>query len=142
MQKQVLWRGQDVSDTGLRVVGTEDIDGVQIVLTRRTTAVQGTVTDAKDRPVADYTVIAFADDRARWRPHSRYFAVVRPGQQGHFTVPNLPPGEYLVAAVDSVEEGTDEDPALLEELRGSAVRIQLGEGEQRTIALRLTEPRK
>ena len=68
--------------------------------------------------------------------------MVRPGQQGQFTVANLPPGEYLVAAVDWVEEGTEDDPALLEELRGSGVRAQLGEGEQRTVALRLAEPRK
>ena len=54
----------------------------------------------------------------------------------------LPPGENLVAAVDRAEEGAEEAPALLEELRPSASRVLPGEGERRTIALRLAEPRK
>ena len=70
MLKQVLHDGQDVSDTGLRISGTEAIDDVQMVITRRTTAISGAVVDGQDRPVADCTVIAFAEDRARWRPHS------------------------------------------------------------------------
>jgi len=79
--------------------------------------------------------------RAR-RPHSRYFAIARPGQQRRFVIENLPPGEYLLAAVDRVEEDTEEDPALLESLRVSAARVLLGEGEQRTVTLRLTMPRR
>ena len=59
-------------------------------------------------------MIAFAEDRARWRPHSRYFAIARPNQQALFDVRYLPPGEHLVAAVDWVEDGCEEDPALLE----------------------------
>ena len=142
MLKQVLHDGQDVSDTGLRVSGTEAIDDVQMVITRRTTAVSGAVVDDQDRPVADCTVVAFAEDRAHWRPHSRYFAVTRPNQEARFDVKYLPPGEYLVAAVDWVEDGTEEDPELLELLRPSAVRVQLGEGEHRTITLPLTVPRQ
>jgi len=142
MIKQVLHDGQDVSDTGLRISGTDAIEDVQMVLTRRTTAISGAVVDGQDRPVADCTVIAFAEDRARWRPYSRYFAVARPDQQAHFDVRHLPPGEYLVAAVDWVEDGTEEDPELLELLRPSAVRVQLGEGEHRTITLPLTVPRQ
>ena len=106
--------GQDVSDTGLRISGTEAIDDVQMVITRRTTAISGAVVDGQDRPVADCTVIAFAVVRPRWRPHSRYFAIARPNQQARFDINGLPPGEYLVAAVDWVEDGTEEDPALLE----------------------------
>jgi hypothetical protein len=142
MLKQVLHDGQDVSDTGLSILGTGAVNDVQMVITRRTSGISGAVVDAQDRPVADYTVIAFAEDRARWRPHSRYFAVARPDRQARFDVRNLPPGEYFVAAVDWVEDGTEEDPALLELLRASAVRILLAEGEQRAITLPLTVPRQ
>jgi len=137
-----VFQGQDVSDTGLRIAGTEEIDDVQLVITRRTTSMAGSVVDAEDRPAGDYTVIAFADDRARWRPHSRYFAVARPGPERRFAIDNLPPGEYLVAAVDWVEEGTEEDPALLESLRAAAARVLLGDGEHHTLTLRLTIPRQ
>jgi len=116
------------------------VNDVQMVITRRTTGISGAVVDAQDRPVADYTVVAFAEDRARWRPHSRYFAIARPDRQARFDIDGLPPGEYLVAAVDWVEVGTEEDPAMLELLRTSAVRVLLGEGEHRTLTLPLTMP--
>ena len=129
MLKQVLWRGEDVSDAGFSIAATDEIGDVQLVISRRTTEIAGTVFDNGNRPVSDSSVIAFAEDRSRWRPYSRYFAAVRPDQQGRFAIRNLPPGEYFVAAVDYVEDGTEEDPALLESLRPSAIRVALGQGE-------------
>jgi hypothetical protein len=44
----------------------------------------------------------------------------------------LPAGDYLVVATDDVEQGEWFDPAFLERIRSAAVKVSLGEAEQRT----------
>ena len=41
----------------------------------------------------------------------------------------IPAGDYLVAAVEDVEQGEWFDPAFLDGLRASAVHLTIGEGE-------------
>ncbi len=42
----------------------------------------------------------------------RYTRVVRPDQQGRFETRGLPPGNYLAAAVESLEQGGQWDPGV------------------------------
>jgi hypothetical protein len=62
---------------------------------------------------------------------------VRPGTDGRFTVRNLPPGDYLMAAVTDVEPGAWFDPDFLQQLRGASARVTLSEGDKKTQDLRL-----
>jgi hypothetical protein len=61
---------------------------------------------------------------------------VRSDQTGAFHVRSLPPGDYLLIAVDDVEQGEWFDPAFLEKLRPAAKRVSLTEGEKKTEDLR------
>ena len=64
-------------------------------------------------------------------PQSRRIQAVRPGTDGAYLIPNLPPGTYLLAAVDDVEPGEWFDPAFLQRLAPSAIRLAIADGEQK-----------
>ncbi len=49
----------------------------------------------------------------------------------------LPPGDYLLAAVEFVEQGEWHGPRFLTGVRDSAVRLTLDEGEVRSLNLTL-----
>ena len=51
-----------------------------------------------------------------------------------------PPGDYLVAALDYVQDGMWNDPEYLESIRRYAERMTLKEGESRSISLKLASP--
>ena len=137
--KAVLHDGTDVTDTGIAFKPGEPVSGLHVVLSTSSSSVSGSVTDANGRPVADYAVILFSDDPAKWGFMSRHVAMARPDQQGGFQAKNLPPGRYLAAALEAVEEGQETDPELLERLRTLATPFSLGDGEQRALSLKLVQ---
>jgi len=98
--------------------------------------VTGTVRDARNAPMTAITVIAFSTDQQLWRPHSRQIQVARTDQAGAYHIRSLPPGDYLVIAVDDVEQGEWFDPAYLEEMRPAAKKVSLTEGEKKSEDLR------
>ncbi len=61
----------------------------------------------------------------------------RPDQNGKFQMRGLPPGEYLLAAVDPTEAGEWFEPSYLDEHRAGAVRITLGDGDIKTQNVRI-----
>ena len=69
----------------------------------------------------------------------RYTRVVRPDQQGRFQMRGLPPGDYLAAAVESLEQGGHWDPAFRKQVEPAAKRFRLTEGQAATIDLTLTQ---
>jgi hypothetical protein len=136
MLKSVLLDGVDVTDSGVPIRG-EPVDGLQLVVTSRITKLSGTASDDLNRPARDYQVVVFPDDASQWRRFSQRQRVESPDQQGRFEIARLPPGHYLAAAVDYVEEGQQADPELLESLRASATAFELREGETKTLALKV-----
>jgi hypothetical protein len=140
MLKSVLLDGRDITDLPIDVKGTEEVSGLQIVLTPRATEINGGVTDAKRQPVTEYAVVVFAEDSARLKYPSRFIGTARPDAQGHYKIANLPAGSYLAVALGYLEEGQSEDPDYLETLRGLATRFTLAEGETKTLDLKVTKP--
>lgn len=137
--KSALVNGQDVADTGLSFQSGETIRDIQVVLTTRKTTLTGTVRDSRGQPAADYSVVVFAEDRALWGHLSRYHGMARPDQQGAFRLEALPPGRYLAAAVEYLEDGEQADPEMLERLRPLATPVTLVEGEQQQVTLDLVQ---
>ena len=97
------------------------------------------VTDDNGKPVADYAVVVFSEDPAKWGYLSRHVTMARPDQQGGFQAKNLPAGRYLAVAVEAIEEGQESDPEFLERLRSLATAFTLGEGEQRSMCLKIVQ---
>ncbi len=85
----------------------------------------------------DYAVAVFAADRSLWYRDSQRLRAAHSGRDGAFSVSGLPPGDYLVAAIDTLD-GLDQatgapgewgDAMLLERLAPRAQRVTLSERE-------------
>jgi hypothetical protein len=138
MLKAVRVNGADVTDTGVEFKAGEAVTGVDVVLTSKLTEVAGAVTAATSEPVKDYTLVVFSDDPQHWtHPNSRYIASARPNQDGRFQVKNLPAGGYYAIALEYIAQGEWNDPEVLERLKGNATRFRLGEGETKSLDLKL-----
>ncbi len=141
MLKSVRLRGVDVTDSGVDVTPDADLSEMEIVLTSRRSEISGLVTNARGEKVTNYTVIFFPRDRSRWQGASRYFGIARPDQEGRFKVRTLPPADYQAVAVEYVENGQWTDPDYLEGIQQSATNVTIGEGETKTLDLKLSTSR-
>ena len=136
--KSIRQRGADVTDTGVDVKPGEDVSEVEIELTNRSTDLTGLVTNGRGDPVKDYWVVFFPRDAARRMPPSRYVRTGRADQDGRFKTTGLPPGEYLAVAFESIDLNEVTDPEFLDHLETRATRFALGEGETKTLDLKLS----
>jgi hypothetical protein len=136
--KAVLLEGKDVTDTPLEFATAFEGKPVEIVLTQRRAAVSGTVTDDRGQPTRDYVAVLFPEDEDYWTAFSRFIAIGRPDQEGRFAMPGLPPGRYLIQAVDYLEPGEERNPETLARLRTGATSFSLSDGESRTVTLKIS----
>jgi hypothetical protein len=137
--KSVHANGADVTDTGIEFKPGEEVTGIDIELTQKTTAISGMVSDSHGQPTKDCTVVVFPDDQQKWTlPLNRWTASARPDQDGQFKVANLPPGRYFAIAVDYVATGEWNDPEWLERARTRATAFTLDEGATKTLELKLS----
>jgi hypothetical protein len=130
--KSVLVGGQDVTDQPVDLKPGQNVGDVTVVLTDRSTEIGGTVRDGKSAPVAGLTVIAFSSDPQYWRAQSRHIQAARTDAAGAFRLRGLPAGDYLIVAVDDVQQGEWFDPAYLEQARTGASQVTISEGEKKT----------
>ena len=135
--KAVLLNNQDITDVPLDVPPGQHVTGVRVVITQKASAVTGTVTDARQQPVLDATVVLFPVDPALRGYQSRFIRSARPNQQGTFSISATPPGEYLAVAVQALEDGQSADPEFLASMESLATRVTVEEGESKTLNLEL-----
>jgi protocatechuate 3,4-dioxygenase beta subunit len=133
--KAVLLNDRDVTDTAIDVNHGDAIAGLTIVLDNDSTNITGYVKDGEGASIADYTVVVFAEDASRWIAETRFVRAERPDHAGRFSVSGMPPGAYLVAAVEFVEEGRWLDPSYLESLRPRARKLVLEAAQKATLDL-------
>jgi hypothetical protein len=139
MVKSARLDGRDITDSGMDFRGTEDVSGIQVVLTNRITTVAGSVTNDNGEPLKEYSLVVFADDPSKWSPQSRYIAATRPDQNGQFKIEQLPAGNYLAIALDYLEEGDSSDPDFLGRVRDSATKFGLADGETKSLSMKLAK---
>ena len=118
-------------------------DDVSVVLSSDAATIVGRVTDDDGAEPDDYRVLVFPLDRSRWFTGSPYVQLTAgPDVNGRYAVPDLPPGEYWVVALDVVEgdatSGEWQTSELLSALIGNARRVSLPERQNVTADLRLT----
>jgi protocatechuate 3,4-dioxygenase beta subunit len=135
MLKAITYGDRDVTNAVVQLKSGEEMSGVQVVLTNQVTSIGGVVTDDKNVPLRDATVLVFTEDADRWFESSRSVQAARPDQQGVWKVRALPPGEYLAIALDYIEDGAWNDPEYLESLRRLAQKVTLPEGGTPQISL-------
>ena len=138
--KAILHDGRDIADTPVEMKSGETMTGVQVLVSNRVTTITGQMLDDKGAPLVDGTVIAFADDAAKWSDGSRWVRAVRPDQQGRYQIQGLPPGDYLAVAVDYVEDGAWNEPEYLDSIRRHGQRLTLSEAESKSLTLKPVTP--
>jgi hypothetical protein len=138
--KAVMLNGDDVTDSGIEFAPGQSYEGLQIIFSRKTTDLSGLVTDDRNRPVLDATVVVFPADRERWTYASRFVRSLRPDTNGKFNVKSLPPlDDYMVIAVQNLEPGQGTDPEFLARAREEAKPFSLGEGETKAVDIKLSK---
>ena len=133
--KSISVNGEDITDRAFEFKSGNNVTGVVVTLTDRLTDLSGSVRDGKGQAMKDYVLVIFPDDAKLWTGQSRYIRTARPNQEGTFSLKGLPPGRYLAAPLESLENGAQNDPALLEQLRPRAKSFTLNEGTPVTLAL-------
>lgn len=136
--KSIRADGIDVTDAGLEIRPSQDIDDLEVELTNRAPQVSGVVTTERGEGVPQSWVLFFSQDRKLWTvPTGRYAVLSRTGDDGRYTTRALPPGDYYAIGLEFVDQTNYGDPDYLETLRSHAVQVSLLEGDNRTLDLRL-----
>jgi hypothetical protein len=116
----------------------------RILVSASGATIRGRVVDDRSAQVSEYTVVVFAADPARRFAHSRFTKFARPSQDDSFEVSGLPPGEYRVAAVRSLDTavgaGDWHDPGMLDTVSAEAQRVTVTEREVLDLTLRILTP--
>jgi hypothetical protein len=137
--KSVTHRGQDITDTGLDVVGRlERFDDVRVAITDLASDVSGTVRDAAGAVVPDATVLIVPMSEHFWKRTSRRLGVLRTDAAGRYRVRGLPAGEYRAVASLEVDETEAYRAGVLRNFRDTGAPLSLGHLEERVFDLPLT----
>jgi protocatechuate 3,4-dioxygenase beta subunit len=129
--------GQDALDFPFEVKGTQALSGAMITFTDRQSELTGVITDDKNQPSPGYTLVLFPTDSRYWSGTSRRIQSTRPATDGRYTFQHVPPGDYRLAPVYDLEPGAVSDPAFLQQLEGSSIRVTIQPGEKKTQDMRL-----
>ncbi|HYT67695.1 MAG TPA: carboxypeptidase-like regulatory domain-containing protein [Vicinamibacterales bacterium] len=129
--KSLVVGGRDILDAPLDLRASAD-DGVA-TFSDRASELSGAVTTAQSSPSPDAYVVAFSTDRSTWFMNSRRVAGVRVDRDGRYTIRNLPPGEYRVAATTDIDQGEWFDPAVLDRLLAVGVPVTVAGAEKITV---------
>jgi hypothetical protein len=128
--------GRDILDVPLEI-GSDDVSGVDIVLSDRHSQIAGRLEQAGGAPATGYFVVAFTTERTLWTPQSRRMKSVRPGTDGRFAIDDLPAGEYFLAALTDADSEDWQTREFLQQVVGAAIKVTLAEGERKVQDLRI-----
>jgi hypothetical protein len=130
----------DITDTPFDFRAVRVPRQLRVVLTDEAATLTAAVTVADDRPAAGVRVVAFPADERRWGPTSRYVFAELTDAAGRARLTGLLPSEYLVAAVEYLEDDAWQDPDVLRRLRPGATAVRIDEAERQTreVSLKVT----
>ncbi len=127
----VSFGGQDISDVPVEV--ERDLGGVVVTFTDRVSDLRGTVRGLKE-DAASPVVIVFPSDSTAWKTYginARRMRTARASTTGSYNIGPLPAGDYYIGAVPDEYSSEWNDPAYLEILTRVAMRISIGDGENK-----------
>jgi protocatechuate 3,4-dioxygenase beta subunit len=138
--KAVMFDGEDVTDSGIEFTPGRSYEGIQVIFSQKTTDLSGLLTDERGKPVLDATVVIFPANKDKWTYQSRYVRSLRPDTNGRYSTKSLPPADdYLIIAVQNLEQGQFSDPDFLTRAREEAKSFTLNEGETKAFDIKLSK---
>ena len=127
--------GRDITDEVLALKPGAVTGGAEIVLTTRTTEIDGSVEAAQQ--TAPVTVLVYPADRSARDPQSRRVLIRRVDRDRKFRMRGLPPGDYLAVAVPYIWQGEWLDAEFFDKLDPAATRLQLTAGTRSSLNLKV-----
>jgi protocatechuate 3,4-dioxygenase beta subunit len=136
--KAVMLGATDITDTAVEFK-PEHSKHLEIVVTSRTSTLEGTVTDESGEPASNVTILMIPEDKASWRMGSPRLRMMGNVKNGRFTMPAVLPGRYHLVAVPRERAYIPSEAGVefFEPLTKEATTIVVGEDEKRTIELRV-----
>jgi hypothetical protein len=140
-QWQVLSiRSNDEDVTTKASFEPDELSDLEIVFTSRRTTLTGIVHDSRGRVTPDAAIVLFPEDSRIWESGlSRYARVLRPDDQGRFTVSGILPTRYKAIAVEDFERGEETDPQTLQRLSARGVAVTITAGQTHAVNLRVEQ---
>jgi hypothetical protein len=135
--RSITLDGTDITDVAFDFKPGSPPQSMVVTLTDRVTQLTGMVRSPSGQPASDYVLLVFPEDQALWGAQSRHVAVARPNQNGTFSINGLPPARYLAIVLPSLENGTQQDAALLSQLRSRAQNVTLTDGQTLNLNLEM-----
>jgi hypothetical protein len=132
-------QGASVLDSGLDV-GLQSPNPIRVIFKSGAATVEGTVEDAKGKPVPDATVV-LVPPPAR-RENRGLYRTVTSDPSGRFTMRNVAPGEYKLFAWEGVTNGAQFNSGFLAKYESRGRRVAVSEKSTATeqITVISTEP--
>lgn len=127
----------------LELNSVTNIDDLEVVYTDKTTEIAGVVYDST-APVAGATVVVFPaqlSQRGVSGQHPDRVRAFRANGSGAFHLGALPPGEYLIAAIDEATADGWQDPRQIDIIRARAKRLTFQAGDHVSMDLQLVTRR-
>jgi uncharacterized protein (DUF2141 family) len=137
MLRSAVVNGIDTLDVPLAIAPGASVASAVLTLTDLSAQISGVLQDTAGRAASDYTLVLFPADPSLRLPRARRIQAARAAADGAFTFRTLPAGDYLLAAVDDVENGEWFDAAFLQRLAPGAIRLTIADGERRTQDIRV-----
>ena len=123
--------GQDVTDVDFEVDPDRPPSDLVVTVTTLTQRLTGTFVDESGQAPAGLNLVAFPTERRFWLPHSRRVRVATRATDGTFEIPDLPAGDYHLAAFAGAEPDEMSDARFLQPLVPAAIRLTLAPGEHK-----------
>lgn len=139
--KSALVNGRDAAWEAFELEG-RDVSNVVVMLTDKRSTITGTTESSTGGAPAPANVVIFP---AAWREwissgmNAQLARIARTPPAGTFSIAGMPPRDYLMLAVDPNEAPDIQDPAVFEALARMATTVSVGEGETKTVALRIVQ---
>lgn len=139
--KSALVNGRDAAWEPFELEG-RDLPNVVVTLTDKRSTITGTTQSSTGGAPAPASVVVFPSAWREWingGMNTQLARVVRTPPAGTFSIAGMPPREYLMLAVDANEAPDIQDPAVFEALARMATTVSVGEGETKTVTLRIVQ---
>jgi hypothetical protein len=106
-----------------------EVAGIAVTLSTARASLKGRLQLADGRPGSAFFIIMFSADKRAWQVDARRTQATRPADNGVFEIDDLPPGDYLVAAIWDFTPQMLTMPGFFERTAAAAVPVTLREGE-------------
>jgi hypothetical protein len=141
MVKSITIGARDVSNEGIELKNA-DVADVVLTFTDQISTLNGTVKAGPSSGFESVSVVLVPAEYQKWFASGgmqRRSPIVAPDAKGAFNVGRLPPGDYLIIAVDNGVLESTENVEFYDRLARMARRITVGLGEKKTISLDITK---